>query len=67
MESTVSRQWRAVLTFYAETPTDELEADDMADQLTDYIKQSLPGTRSRIFADSVAVTELDTVPIGEES
>ena len=67
MESTVSRQWRAVLTFYAETPTDELEADAFADRLTDHIKQTFPQADYAIYDESVKVPELDTVPSGEES
>jgi hypothetical protein len=57
---TTSRKWRAVITFCAETPTDDGEADALADRLTDLLHDAVDGL-IEVIPGSVAVPDLDTV------
>jgi hypothetical protein len=59
------RKWRAVVTFYSETPDEDKAADTHADVLTDELHLSAESIRA-IEYGSVKVAELDTIQEAEE-
>lgn len=54
------RRWRVEIEFYAETPGDDIEADDMADNLSDIFKR-VTNELSMVVADSAQIVDVNTI------
>lgn len=60
----MQRKWFALVTFYADTPSDDALADDMADRLSAALTAAVTSLDPAISDGSVAVVELDNVAEG---